>query len=266
MTKITIDRATVEQALEAFTRGCPPDCKDGMVDSGGIHPWGEPALVPCPACEAITALRQALEQPNEFHPDWDQLKPFNDRIAELESVAKQALEALRAMRRKERGDFDLCDDSIAALRSSLQNTSPSGESHEDSGKSCEEGQKPSAEPVALLTEDEKTELLDWVSACQSAYAMEQNPRGPFRPLPGQLKDNRQGVVDCINEILRSRTPAPPVIDKSAAIRIATALGWTPPRKPLTDEEIEDLYFDNFSIGELKAFARAIEAKLKEKNT
>jgi len=35
---------------------------------------------------------------------------------------------------------------------------------------------------------------------------------------------------------------------------------------LTDEEIEDLYFDKFSMGELKAFAQAIEAKLKEKNT
>ena len=35
---------------------------------------------------------------------------------------------------------------------------------------------------------------------------------------------------------------------------------TPPqRKPLSDEEIEDLYFDKFSMGELKAFARAIEA-------
>ena len=35
---------------------------------------------------------------------------------------------------------------------------------------------------------------------------------------------------------------------------------------LTDEEIEDLYFDKFSMGELKAFAKAIEAKLKDKNT
>ena len=42
----------------------------------------------------------------------------------------------------------------------------------------------------------------------------------------------------------------------------------PPRREwrgLTDEEIEDLYFDEFSLGELQAFARAIEAKLKEKN-
>ena len=40
----------------------------------------------------------------------------------------------------------------------------------------------------------------------------------------------------------------------------TPLYITPPqRKPLTDEEIENLYFDKFSMGELKAFARAIEA-------
>lgn len=48
--------------------------------------------------------------------------------------------------------------------------------------------------------------------------------------------------------------------------------YTAPQAPrteqpkLTDEEIEDLYFDKFSMGELKAFARAIESKLREKNT
>ena len=31
------------------------------------------------------------------------------------------------------------------------------------------------------------------------------------------------------------------------------------REPLTDEQIEDLYFDGFSISKLKEFARAIEA-------
>lgn len=35
--------------------------------------------------------------------------------------------------------------------------------------------------------------------------------------------------------------------------------YAPQREPLTDEQIEDLYFDKFSMGELKAFARAIEA-------
>ena len=33
----------------------------------------------------------------------------------------------------------------------------------------------------------------------------------------------------------------------------------PQRKPLTDEQIADLYFDGFSISKLKDFARAIEA-------
>lgn len=34
---------------------------------------------------------------------------------------------------------------------------------------------------------------------------------------------------------------------------------------LTDFEIEDLYFDKFSMSELKGFARSIEQALKEKN-
>ena len=64
---ITLPRSVVEQALEAFTRGCPPDCKDGMTDSGGVYPWGEPALIRCPACRAFDALRAALEQPQVEH-------------------------------------------------------------------------------------------------------------------------------------------------------------------------------------------------------
>jgi len=60
----------------------------------------------------------------------------------------------------------------------------------------------------------------------------------------------------------------PVIDKSAAIRIATSLGWTPKREwqGLTDEERSELldkyYFDDPS----DAFMKEFEAKLKEKNT
>lgn len=61
--KILIDRSVVEQALDAWTRGCPPDCKDGMTDSGGVYPWGEAALIPCPACQAFKELRAALEKP-----------------------------------------------------------------------------------------------------------------------------------------------------------------------------------------------------------
>jgi hypothetical protein len=56
----------------------------------------------------------------------------------------------------------------------------------------------------------------------------------------------------------------PVIDKSAAKRIATALGWTPPRTwvGLTDDD----EIDWEEGGNLRDLFKAIEAKLKEKNT
>ena len=65
----------------------------------------------------------------------------------------------------------------------------------------------------------------------------------------------------------------PVIDKSAAIRIATALGWEPKRDDtpakavewvgLTRDEILEARWHNKSSYK---FARVLEAKLKEKNT
>ena len=57
----------------------------------------------------------------------------------------------------------------------------------------------------------------------------------------------------------------PVIDKSAAIRIATSLGWEPKRtwSGLTDEEISAIDWKQNET--LHDFARSIEAKLKEKN-
>ena len=67
---------------------------------------------------------------------------------------------------------------------------------------------------------------------------------------------------------RTTQPQPPqrtepVIDKSAAIRIATVLGWTPPRTwvGLTDDD----EIDWEEGGNLKDLVKAIEAKLKDKN-
>jgi hypothetical protein len=53
----------------------------------------------------------------------------------------------------------------------------------------------------------------------------------------------------------------PVIDESAAKRIATALGWEPKRKPLTNEEIVEIA-KNYALNNPTTplhFARAIEA-------
>lgn len=44
---------------------------------------------------------------------------------------------------------------------------------------------------------------------------------------------KKKAIPAIKEVLAQPEP---VIDKSAAVRIATALGWEPKRKPLTDEQ------------------------------
>ena len=110
--------------------------------------------------------------------------------------------------------------------------------------------QPKQEPAAL-TDEEKTELLDWVSACQSAYSLKQNPRGPFFALPGQLEENRQALVDYVNDLIAARAAPKPQRE------------WV----SLTDEEIGDIQRSSlvFSAYSSKAFARAIEALLRQKN-
>ena len=57
------------------------------------------------------------------------------------------------------------------------------------------------------------------------------------------------------------------IDESAARRIATALGWKPPFSwvGLTQQDIDIAFDDTQEGGGFNEFARAIEAKLREKN-
>ena len=65
------ERKVMELALQALTHGgCPPDCKDGLTDSGGVHPWGEAALIPCPNCQTITAIKEALAQTDQEPVAW----------------------------------------------------------------------------------------------------------------------------------------------------------------------------------------------------
>ena len=69
---ITLPREAVEKAIKAFENGCSPTCENGMIDSGGFHPWGEPMLDLCPACLAFEHLRTALaaEQPKPEPVAW----------------------------------------------------------------------------------------------------------------------------------------------------------------------------------------------------
>ncbi len=84
------------------------------------------------------------------------------------------------------------------------------------------------------------------------------------------------AVKSITAIKQALAQPEPVIDKSAAIRIATSLGWEPKReqwtdemakvpdhvwgkrKPLTDEEIDALPFPPSGTATLRDFVRIIE--------
>jgi len=84
---------------------------------------------------------------------------------------------------------------------------------------------------------------------------------------------RQPAITAIKAALEAKDE--PVIDESAAKRIATALGWEPKRtwNELTLAEAKEAYnqhakyqIEDMGVSGWVDFARAIEAKLKEKNT
>ena len=80
------------------------------------------------------------------------------------------------------------------------------------------------------------------------------------------------VLDWQDRIQAEEVLPWPVIDKSAATRIATALGWEPKREwvGLTDEEVLDALHAEFADARWPSTAlnaaQIIEAGLKEKNT
>ena len=59
-------------------------------------------------------------------------------------------------------------------------------------------QQQQADPVA---QDWQTELLDWVSACQSAYYIDNTEGHRFGGLGSNLEENRAGIVEFVSELL-----------------------------------------------------------------
>lgn len=55
-----------------------------------------------------------------------------------------------------------------------------------------------------MTPQQKTELLDWASACQSAYHIESNPGHRFGGLPGALQENRDALVAYVEKLLAEK--------------------------------------------------------------
>jgi len=58
--------------------------------------------------------------------------------------------------------------------------------------------------TAQLSQAERTELLDWVSACQSRYRIDSTPGHRFDGPPGNLQENRTALVLYVNELLAKR--------------------------------------------------------------
>lgn len=122
-------------------------------------------------------------------------------------------------------------------------------------------------PPEFQTEAEKTAYaFGWWKALESVRAEKQEPvaSGIIRTLVSIDKD---GIETWKHEPFYTSPPPrqpEPVIDKSAAIRIATALGWTPPRQPLTENEIKHLWYEACKTDVeptaqlVVCFARAVE--------
>jgi hypothetical protein len=126
-------------------------------------------------------------------------------------------------------------------------------SKDDPIRSC-----PSCDPKALAKQDQ-SEPVAWMTIDPNGEEDDiwyENPEGKllegwtYKPLYTTPQPKQEQCE--------------PVIDKSAAIRIATALGWEPKRTwvGLTDED----EIDWEEGGSLRDLVKAIETKLKELNT
>ena len=60
------------------------------------------------------------------------------------------------------------------------------------------------EQLKPLTEAETTELLDWVSACQSSYHIDSTPGHRFGGLGSQLQENRDALVEYVDALIAAR--------------------------------------------------------------
>ena len=117
--------------------------------------------------------------------------------------------------------------------------------------------QPEQEPVAI------ERMKEWIE-----YLKRKSDFGQHMKIPSEMSAGTCWELALELEQFINTAPSQqePVIDKSAAIRIATSLGWTPQRKPLTDEEIEKLADDflayqieDYQVSGVFTFARAIEA-------
>jgi len=97
-----MSRALLQQALDALRR---------VGEYGDIYRYKNTEQSPYTQIyEAIDALNVELAKPNQFYPDWDMIKPYHDRIAELEQqLAKPELKPVAWLYRGHLHEVDPSD-------------------------------------------------------------------------------------------------------------------------------------------------------------
>lgn len=234
MTKITIDKAALEQVLEAL---------EALEE---LFPFeiSEKQLM------AYAALRQALEQPRPAPP-------------ELEAAVNDALglKAQQPEQQKTTATESLCANLLALSRVLYQG----GNTRISDGELVLQAANALAEQNALLAQQQSAESgsvepvsvgPEWTPCVKlpvTVHVREQRPgethvstREGITPVKADdlIMRGVSGEEYPIAREIFERTyqlgeaPHPQVIDKSAAIRIATAVGWGPKREQLTDEQID----------------------------
>jgi hypothetical protein len=114
------------------------------------------------------------------------------------------------------------------------------------------------------------ETINTIQAIKAALEAKDEPVVWNEGVPAMLPKQKKGETFIVSYEPKLEAKDEPIATKNND-GVTLHLGWddlpvgtklyaTPPqRKPLTDEEITDLYFDGFSISKLTEFARAIEA-------
>lgn len=73
-------------------------------------------------------------------------------------------------------------------------------------------------PNTTLNEQERTELLDWVRACESSYHIDSTPGHRFGGLPSNNQENRDGLVQYVDSLLHKRlAQAVPILDANTVM-------------------------------------------------
>ena len=232
---------------------------------------------------AITAIKAALEAKDE--PANDELLRLRDLLGKANALARIRANEIESLKASLYGLYEL-EKQRDELEQRLTKTEAQlGEAVWNYGELKREQlanqQKTSGSPINSLTEADKIR-----NACPRTYnrcgydsvAKKCVAKGCAGPqnwavfcggcgkkwgVPYQ-HPGKSICTEC--EAKLKATPPQPVIDESAAKRIATALGWEPKRKPLTDEDVyqlanEHLHYqtEGYEVSGIYSLARAIEA-------